>query len=151
VAFVPGLAAQLAFAVHSSPLQLELALMVNVEASNCASRWAMYHWPASMIVLATKTTCPLHTMTPPVPPHDAEQLAGVMLQDSLSWTWHVTLQTMFSVAVQLVAHSVEQVVVGGDRLHEYEHCPWQPVTQSVSEAAPQLWLLVHSVSHWSLQ
>jgi len=25
------------------------------------------------------------------------------------------------------------------------------VTQSVSVAAPQLWLLVHCVSHWSLQ
>jgi hypothetical protein len=45
------------------------------------------------------------------------QLAGVMSQDVLSLTWHLTLQTVFSVAVQLVS----QFVVAGDSLQVYEH------------------------------
>jgi hypothetical protein len=50
-------------------------------------------------------------MTPPVPPQAAVHVVGVMLHDSLSFTWHLTLQTVFSVAVQLVLHLLVQSVV----------------------------------------
>ena len=53
------------------------------------------------------------------------------------------------VAVHVVAHSVVQVVDGGVMLHEYEHCPWHSVMQSVVEGAPRL--VMHSLSHWPLQ
>jgi hypothetical protein len=50
-----GLVAQLTFAepVHVSPEQVEVALIVNLLMSNCASRWSMYHCPASVMLLAT--------------------------------------------------------------------------------------------------
>jgi hypothetical protein len=63
----------------------------------------------------------LQTTTPPVPLQDAVQLAGVMLQDELSFTWHFTLQTVFSVAVQLVLQVVVQSVVAGVSLQVNEH------------------------------
>jgi hypothetical protein len=43
----------LAVPVHSSPVQLVMTLKTNLEGSNCASRCAMYHSPASVIVDAT--------------------------------------------------------------------------------------------------
>jgi hypothetical protein len=51
-------------------------------------------------------------MTPPVPLQADVHVAGVMLHDSpLCLTWHLTLQTVFSVAVQLVLHLSVQLVV----------------------------------------
>jgi hypothetical protein len=52
---VAGLVAQLALAevVQVSPEQVEVALTANLLMSNCASRWSMYHCPASVMLLAT--------------------------------------------------------------------------------------------------
>jgi hypothetical protein len=63
----------------------------------------------------------LQTTTPPVPVHDAVQVAGVMSHEELSFTWHLTLQTVFSLAVQLVLHVVVQSVVAGVSLQVNEH------------------------------
>jgi hypothetical protein len=47
----------------------------------------------------------------------AMQLAGVMLHDALSFTWHFTLHWISSTAAQVVAHSVVQLADGGFTLH----------------------------------
>ncbi len=85
-----------------------------------------------------------------MPLQAAVQVAGVMLHDSLCFTWHLTLHTVFSVAVQLVLHLLVQSVVVLE-LQVKEHWPWQAVTQSVLDEAPQLSLLLHSDSHCPLQ
>jgi hypothetical protein len=63
----------------------------------------------------------LQTTTPPVPEQAVVQVAGVIVHDSLFETWHLTLQTVFSLAAQLVLQLVLQLVDAGVSLQEYEH------------------------------
>jgi hypothetical protein len=91
-------------------------------------------------------------MTPPVVAlQSVVQTSGVVVQVVLFVTWHMTVHSILSIGVQLVAQLVAQSVVGGAWVHVCVHWAWQSVVQSVDDAAPQLLWDVHDDPHCALQ
>ena len=122
------------------------------EAMNVASRCETYHAVASARLISASTTWPLQTMTPPVVAlQSVVQTSGVVVQVVLFVTWHMTVHSILSIGVQLVAQLVAQSVVGGAWVHVCVHWAWQSVVQSVEDAAPQLLCAEHDDPHCALQ
>jgi hypothetical protein len=90
---------------------------------NVASMWSKYHVMASATLASLSTISPLQTMAPPpkVALQFFEQVAGVTVQVVFSVTWHITVHSMLSMARQLVAQAVAQLVVAGAVVQLYEH------------------------------
>ena len=146
----PGLAEHLALVVPVPPPPTVPEAIA--ETVNVASRCEIYHAVASAKLVSASTTWPLQTMTPPVVAlQSVVQTSGVVVQVVLLVTWHMTVHSILSIGVQLVAQLVAQSVVGGAWVHVCVHWAWQSVVQSVDDAAPQLLCAEHDDPHCALQ
>jgi hypothetical protein len=93
------------------------------EPENVASMCSTYHATAPVTLVSLSTISPLQTMAPPpkVALQFFEQTDGVTRQVVLLVTWHITVHSMLSMARQLVAQAVAQLVVAGAVVQLYEH------------------------------
>jgi hypothetical protein len=93
------------------------------EPENVASMCSTYHATAPVTLVSLSTISPLQTMAPPpkVALQFFEQTEGVTKHVVLLVTWHITVHSMLSMARQLVAQAVAQLVVAGAVVQLYEH------------------------------